>query len=141
MECESTIKFDTQSLEVCTGLEKAFKKLDGTSPDTWGDKDSRVSEFSELTKNLNVSLDVEAICNHLSELDTGVTHTSIDGTHLSIDIFPRDFPEEFCEYLFPILAQNDFTEISCYSESEYGSQELQFRNGEIEKEEDFFEED
>lgn len=141
MECESIIKFDTKSLEICTSLENAFKKLDGTSPDKWSDKDLRVSQFSELTKNLTSSLDVEAICSHLSELDTGITHTSINGTQLSIDIFPRDFPEEFCEYLFPFLAQNNFTEISCYSASEYGNQELEFKNGEIEKDENFFEED
>ncbi len=141
MECESTITFNTNSIEKCGALEQSFKRLEGTSPNTWDDKESRINDFSELSTSLLIGLEIEELLDHLDELDTGVTDTSIEGTKLSIDIFPREFPEELCDYIFPILNKNGYTEISCHSWTEYGNLDLEFKGGEVKRSEDFFEED
>jgi hypothetical protein len=141
MECESTISFETNSSEKCSALEKAFRKFEGVSISSWSDVQSRIVGFSELTQVMSVPLDGAKIYDYFNQLDTGVTHIDIDGTKLSVDIFPRDFPEELCEYIFPLLENSSCTEISCFSASEYGNQELNFQDGKIEKIENFFEED
>ncbi len=138
MECTSTISFDTKCINKSAIFELAFSVFRGGSPSSWTDTEQRKEKFNQALKELDTPLDVSKFIKYLDAIDTGVTDIKKNGSIVSIEIFPWDFPEELCEYLFPILDKSGFEGISCDSDSEYGTQMLTYKNGGIVKEEDIF---
>ena len=136
MECNSTISFETKSKDKASLLEKVFNVYPDTSPYTWTNVEEMNKISNKYLNELGLSLSAEDIHKHLVELDTGITETVVVGSKVSIALFPVDFPEKFCELLFPFLDRSGFENIECESNSEYGSQTLTFKNNAIVKDED-----
>ena len=139
MECESTIKFDIKSLELAESFVTAFKAFEGINPRRWDDASQRKEKFSEGIKPFGDLITAEDIYSKFIELDTGVTDVSNEGSEVTLEIFPWDFPEDLCKYLFPILEKKGGVNISCDSDSEYGHQLLNYVNGQISRKEKPFE--
>ena len=139
MECNSVIKFVTKSKEESKLLADFFEPFKGDAS-SWTDANNRIQVADSIISKLASNLNASDIYKHLVALDTGISTIGLEECSVSITIDPMNFPEPFCKLLFPFLSENNATGISCYSDSEYGEQTLEYKDGKIQNSTNYFEE-
>ncbi len=139
MECDSTISFETNNIEKLVSLEKVFDAFKGVTIGSWKNVDERINGAEAILVGKGIQIKAQDIYDHLDYLDTGVTGVNLKDFKMEISIFPMMFPEDFCDFIFPKLFELGAKNISCYSDSEYGTQTLSYVNESIRKTENMYE--